>query len=275
MGRDQGIHKQVGNHSHNHHQTHHPHRPSGHVASGSLGLLSSLLGGRIAQPQTLNLNPELAHSRSRSWLGVVVARGERRGGWAVCSVTVRGIRPRWEGWQGHDQGRRTFRGMSTLPTRRGRRGEGEGSHPAGEASGGARARASSGVRAGGAGAWPGPAPGGGPPHPHIGIWLHTDFLRFWGMRGCGGWRLVVGRAMVVVMPLEVRVDVVPGGIESLREELALLRICQVVKHDENPGGLRTYEVSVGDRVLVAVKHFRADGALVLAASALRAVSGGP
>ena len=73
------------------------------------------------------------------------------------------------------------------------------------------------------------------------------------------------------MPLEGRIDVVPFGIESVRECLGTVRITQVEKHDDDPGGERTYEV-VGARK-TTVRHHRKDGALVLVAKALASDAG--
>lgn len=74
------------------------------------------------------------------------------------------------------------------------------------------------------------------------------------------------------MPLELRIDVIPRGVESLREILGTVRITQIEQHDQDPGGERTYSV-VGAR-RSEVRHRRRDGALVLVAKALAADAGG-
>lgn len=74
------------------------------------------------------------------------------------------------------------------------------------------------------------------------------------------------------MPLEVRVDVIPGDVEAARSNLGKLTITQVSKLDDDPGGLRLYEVKggwTGERVTF-VQHARADGAMELARKALAA-----
>lgn len=75
------------------------------------------------------------------------------------------------------------------------------------------------------------------------------------------------------MPLEVTIAVIPHGDEALRETLGTIRITQVERHDDDPGGDRTYSV-IGARSS-RVRHRRADGALVLVAKALAADTGRP
>lgn len=74
------------------------------------------------------------------------------------------------------------------------------------------------------------------------------------------------------MPLEVRIDVVPHGIEAARKTLRIITITQVEKLDDDPGGERIYEVR-GTRT-ARIQHARKDGAGALAAKALSAYFGG-
>lgn len=68
------------------------------------------------------------------------------------------------------------------------------------------------------------------------------------------------------MPIEVRIDVIPHGVETARQQMGTVRITQVEKLDDDPEGWRVYAVS-GAR-LSHVKHKRSDGAMRLVALAL-------
>lgn len=73
------------------------------------------------------------------------------------------------------------------------------------------------------------------------------------------------------MPIEVRIDVVPHGVEALRHPIRIVRITQVERLDDDPEGWRVYRV-VGARTS-RVRHKRSDGAEVLVGLALAADQG--
>lgn len=73
------------------------------------------------------------------------------------------------------------------------------------------------------------------------------------------------------MPLEVRIDVVPHGIEAARRTIDVIHITQVDKLDDDPEGERIYAVKGLKHSFV--KHRRGDGAETLAALALAVDTG--
>lgn len=72
------------------------------------------------------------------------------------------------------------------------------------------------------------------------------------------------------MPLEIRVDVIPHGVEDARKNLSRITVTQVERLDDNPEGLRRYMWDDGEHAGV-LQHRRSNGAEALAAQVMMAV----
>lgn len=69
------------------------------------------------------------------------------------------------------------------------------------------------------------------------------------------------------MPLEIKIDLIPHGIEEQRQTLDRVRITQVRQLDNDPEGERIYQVEYNGH-FYEVKHRRSEGPLALSTKAL-------